>query len=101
MMTTSRRSFLKTGSLTIAFSLSPLTHPLAQTAAAPVLPGSLNSNRMLDGWLRVNPDGTITLFTGKVELGHSDGAHADRLGRAGRGFAAHRGRLRPYRAHAQ
>jgi CO/xanthine dehydrogenase Mo-binding subunit len=69
MMNTSRRSFLKAGSLTVAFSLAPLTHPLAQTAAAPVLPGSLNSNRMLDGWLRVNPNGTITLFTGKVELG--------------------------------
>jgi CO/xanthine dehydrogenase Mo-binding subunit len=24
---------------------------------------------MLDGWLRINPDGTLTVFTGKVELG--------------------------------
>lgn len=24
---------------------------------------------MLDGWLRINTDGTVTIFTGKVELG--------------------------------
>ncbi len=34
-----------------------------------MLPGSLNNNRMLDGWLRINADGTVTVFTGKVELG--------------------------------
>src|ERR1700704_1966317 len=33
------------------------------------LPGSLNGNRLLSAWLRVNPDGTVTVFTGKVELG--------------------------------
>lgn len=33
------------------------------------LPGSLNSNRMLDRWLRVNADGTVTVFPGKVEIG--------------------------------
>jgi nicotinate dehydrogenase subunit B len=65
-----RRSFLKTGSLTIAFSLSPLLPLSAQTPPArAVLPGSLNTNRMLDGWLRIYPEGKVTVFTGKIELG--------------------------------
>src|ERR1700740_3391133 len=38
-------------------------------ARAPKLPGSLANNRMLDAWLRINPDGSVTIFTGKVELG--------------------------------
>jgi CO/xanthine dehydrogenase Mo-binding subunit len=55
----------------VAFSLAPLAELAAQQAAAKPapLPGSLNTNRMLDGWLRINPDGTVTVFTGKVELG--------------------------------
>ena len=37
---------------------------------APVkLPGSLNANRRLDRWLRFNPDQTVTVYTGKVEIG--------------------------------
>jgi nicotinate dehydrogenase subunit B len=62
----SRRGFLKrTAALTVGFSLAPTL--FAQQAAK--LPGSLQTNRKLDGWLRVNPDGTVTVFTGKVELG--------------------------------
>ncbi len=64
-----RRTFLKTGSLTVAFSLSPFIPVAAQAPAQAVLPGSLNRNRMLDGWLRINANGTVTMFTGKVELG--------------------------------
>jgi CO/xanthine dehydrogenase Mo-binding subunit len=33
------------------------------------LPGSLNANRRLDRWLRFNPDRTVTVYTGKVEIG--------------------------------
>src|SRR5215470_18164450 len=33
------------------------------------LPGSLQTNRMLDAWLRIDADGKVTVFTGKVELG--------------------------------
>jgi len=33
------------------------------------LPGSLEHNRGLDRWLRFNPDGTVTIFPGKVEIG--------------------------------
>jgi hypothetical protein len=44
------------------------------------LPGSLNANRRLDSWLRIEPDGTVTVFPGKVEIGQGilTGAGADR-----------------------
>ncbi len=64
-----RRAFLQGSSLTVLFSLSPLLPAVAQAPATPVLPGSLNGNRHLDSWLRIDPDGTVTVFTGKVELG--------------------------------
>jgi len=58
MIEPTRRAFLKATSLTIAFSLSPLTSLAQQLSSSAVLPGSLNTNRMLDGWLRINADGT-------------------------------------------
>jgi nicotinate dehydrogenase subunit B len=64
----SRRSFAKgVGGIALAFSLDP-TELLAQGEATR-LPGSLQTNRRLDAWLRINPDGTATVTTGKVELG--------------------------------
>src|SRR3990172_6552228 len=33
------------------------------------LPGNLNTNRRLDRWLKINRDGTVTVFPGKVEIG--------------------------------
>ena len=33
------------------------------------LPGSLETNRLLERWLRINRDGTVSVFTGKVEIG--------------------------------
>src|SRR5437764_1084014 len=48
----------------LAFTLDPA---LGQQQKQ--LPGSLNGNRMLDAWIRINPDGSATVFTGKVELG--------------------------------
>mgnify|MGYP000048556024 CR=1 FL=1 len=33
------------------------------------LPGSLNANRRLDQWLRFNSDRTVTVLSGKVEIG--------------------------------
>ena len=64
-----RRAFLKNAAaLVVAFSwVSPAS--LAQQAIAPRLPGSLQTNRMLNGWLRIDADGTVTVYTGKVELG--------------------------------
>ncbi len=54
------------GAIVVAFSLDP---KFAFGQETPRLPGSLQNNRKLDGWLRINPDGTATVFTGKVELG--------------------------------
>src|SRR5947208_11937801 len=60
-----RRDFAKgLGGIVLAFTLDPA---LAQQQKP--LPGSLGGNRMLDAWIRINPDGTATVFTGKVELG--------------------------------
>jgi nicotinate dehydrogenase subunit B len=68
-MNTKRRDFLKAaGGIAIAFSWS-MPAALAQQAARPALPGSLGTNRMLNGWIRINPAGTVTVFTGKCELG--------------------------------
>jgi CO/xanthine dehydrogenase Mo-binding subunit len=39
------------------------------TTPARKLPGSLNANRRLDRWLRIDRDGTVTVFPGKVEIG--------------------------------
>ncbi len=65
----SRRSFAKgLGGIVLAFSLDP-SELLAQAQAPARLPGSLQGNRNLDAWLRINADGTATVFTGKVELG--------------------------------
>jgi nicotinate dehydrogenase subunit B len=62
----SRREFSAAlGGIVLSFSLAPRL-ALGQQAN---LPGSLNNNRMLDAWLRINPDGSATVFTGKVELG--------------------------------
>src|SRR5205807_10095032 len=41
----------------------------AQAQQPKKLPGSLGGNKMLDAWIRINADGTATVFTGKVELG--------------------------------
>ncbi|RYY98831.1 MAG: xanthine dehydrogenase family protein molybdopterin-binding subunit, partial [Comamonadaceae bacterium] len=64
-----RRAFLQGGSLVVLFGLGGLQPLAAQAPAAAPLPGSLNSNRRLDAWIRINPDGTLTMYTGKVELG--------------------------------
>ena len=70
--TFSRRDFLQaSGALLVGFSLAPPV-AMAQTRAAP-LPGSLNTNRMLDAWLAIAPNGTATIFTGKIELGQGIG----------------------------
>jgi len=65
---TSRRDFLKTGgALVLLFSMDGVF------AQAPGLPGSMNTNRMLNAWLRIDPEGTVTIFTGKIELGQGIG----------------------------
>src|SRR5712691_4559729 len=54
------------GAIVVAFSLDP---KVAFSQEPPRLPGSLQTNRKLDGWIRINADGTAAIFTGKIELG--------------------------------
>jgi CO/xanthine dehydrogenase Mo-binding subunit len=61
----SRRAFTAgLGGIALAFAWDG-----SRAQQPPRLPGSLQSNRRLDGWIRINADGTATVFTGKVELG--------------------------------
>jgi len=66
----SRRDFLKAGGLVVGFTLVS-RFALGQEPAR--LPGSLNGNRMLDAWLRIDLNGTVTILTGKIELGQGIG----------------------------
>jgi CO/xanthine dehydrogenase Mo-binding subunit len=69
--TVSRREALR-GALIVSFSLGALPS-LAQdqqsTGPKPPLPGSLKNAPMLDAWIRIDADGTVTVFTGKCEIG--------------------------------
>ncbi|HTM62127.1 MAG TPA: molybdopterin cofactor-binding domain-containing protein [Burkholderiales bacterium] len=56
-----RRQFLQTGgALIVSFSIP---------ARAQKLPGALAHTPQLDSWIRIGADGSITVFTGKAELG--------------------------------
>ncbi len=64
---TTRRGFLAgSGALVVSFALQPLA---SFAADEPALPGSLKTTPLLDGWIRIDADGAITVFTGKAELG--------------------------------
>src|SRR4051812_27658316 len=75
----SRREFLRHGgALVVSFSMAPLSRAAAPQEAQnvgkepvkePALPGSLSKAPLLDSWIRIDADGTITVFTGKAELG--------------------------------
>ncbi|MBN3779243.1 xanthine dehydrogenase family protein molybdopterin-binding subunit [Burkholderia sp. Ac-20345] len=77
----SRRRFMLSGALFVAFGLVPEADALAQMViadegaavhigkATQALAGSLKTNPLLDAWIRIAPDGHVTVFTGKVELG--------------------------------
>src|SRR5688572_3528211 len=64
----SRRRFVQgTGALIVSFSFSgPVSHLLAQSSPAS---GAGPEATSLDSWLAVARDGTVTVFTSKVELG--------------------------------
>jgi nicotinate dehydrogenase subunit B len=64
----SRRAVLAGGALTVSFALAGARlKALAQGAAA--APRSVDPKEV-DAFLAVNGDGTVTLYTGKVDLGH-------------------------------
>jgi CO/xanthine dehydrogenase Mo-binding subunit len=70
-----RRAVLKRGALVVGFSLLPAAARAEFNAmglpplANPRLAGSLKNTPLLDAWIRVAPDGKVTVCSGKVELG--------------------------------
>jgi nicotinate dehydrogenase subunit B len=63
----SRRRFTQSLGIVLAsFALAPRA---AFGQAPGTLPFSLRNNRRLEGWIRLEPDETVTVFTGKAELG--------------------------------
>src|SRR6185369_11232067 len=72
----SRRDLLKTGALVVGFNLfEPLTRVLGQglQGGTPLSnAGGLPADQ-LDSWLAIAPDGTVSVFTSKVDLGTGTG----------------------------
>ena len=67
-----RRVLAGGGALIVSFSLAEaFAQDQAAPAAVPVPnpPGSLKGSPFLDSWIRIDADGSITVFTGKAELG--------------------------------
>ncbi|MFM0188599.1 molybdopterin-dependent oxidoreductase [Paraburkholderia nemoris] len=76
-----RRRFMVSGALVVSFSLFPGIKALAQEViadegaavhvakATETLAGSLKTNPFLDAWIKIDPAGKVTVYTGKVELG--------------------------------
>src|SRR5262245_21852580 len=71
MATISRREFVRdAGGLLIGFSLvDPAVVPRLLAQGQTVTSGSTPSPSRLDAWLKVQHDGAIRIFTGKVEIG--------------------------------
>jgi CO/xanthine dehydrogenase Mo-binding subunit len=66
----SRREFVRdAGGLLIGFSLADATILPRVLAAAPEDAMKTPSPGQLDAWLRIEKDGTVRVFTGKVEIG--------------------------------
>jgi nicotinate dehydrogenase subunit B len=66
----SRRQFLKgTGALIVSFNLFPTAGDLFAQSPSNLLPNGDLDPQALDSWLAVGADGTITVFTSKVEIG--------------------------------
>ncbi len=67
-----RRVLAGGGALIVSFAL---TDAFAQDQSAPAAapppspPGSLKGAPFLDSWIRIDADGSVTVFTGKAELG--------------------------------
>ncbi|GLU33541.1 molybdopterin cofactor-binding domain-containing protein [Trinickia caryophylli] len=76
-----RRRFMISGALFVTFTMVPSVEALAQeviadegaavhiSKATQALAGSLKTNPLLDAWIKIAPNGAVTVFTGKVELG--------------------------------
>jgi CO/xanthine dehydrogenase Mo-binding subunit len=65
----SRRHLLASGgALVVAFAIGPARAQGGGASGAP-LPGSLKTEPFLDGWIRIDAQGLVTVLTGKAELG--------------------------------
>jgi len=65
-----RRVLAGSGALIVSFALpEAFAQDQSAPAAAPKPPGSLAKAPYLDAWIRIDADGSITAFTGKVEIG--------------------------------
>lgn len=65
-----KRRTLLGGALVIGFGSGfAAAQDGAIAPGGPALPGSLKVQPLLDGWLRIDSDDRITVFTGKAELG--------------------------------
>jgi CO/xanthine dehydrogenase Mo-binding subunit len=69
-----RRLLAAGGALVVSFALRPeragAAPAVSKAPPAPApLPGSLKAEPFLDGWIRIDAQGGITVFTGKAELG--------------------------------
>jgi nicotinate dehydrogenase subunit B len=65
-----RRVLAGGGALIVSFSLTgAFAQDQAGSISAPKPPGSLATTPYLDSWIRIDADGSITVFTGKAELG--------------------------------
>ena len=65
----SRRQVLAGGgAVIVSFSLGTARAQAPQPQSPP-LPGSLKETPLLDSWIRIDADGSITVVTGKAELG--------------------------------
>jgi nicotinate dehydrogenase subunit B len=65
----SRRALLAGGAITVAFALSGNTSALLGTAQAQGAPARTLDPTNVDAFLAVNADGTVTVYSGKVDLG--------------------------------
>jgi nicotinate dehydrogenase subunit B len=63
----SRRRFTQSLGVIVATFMLPSAPVLGQAPGN--LPFSLRNNRRLEGWIRLEPDDTVVVFTGKAELG--------------------------------
>jgi nicotinate dehydrogenase subunit B len=65
-----RQMLAGSGALIVSFSLTgALAQDQGAPAPAPSPPGSLKTSPFLDSWIRIDADGSVTVFTGKAELG--------------------------------
>ena len=71
-MLTRRACLASAGSIVVAFALPRVFAQGEQDGAAAKgaqLPASFAKQPMIDGWIRIDADGGITVFSGKAELG--------------------------------